>query len=124
MTLATTLENLDINQIKLKLKEREAHILSRLETISGNLKAEKSGISQEDVASDYESQAKDQAFQRIDTNNLKDIRAALKRIDDGEYGECIECCEEIAVERLKANEIVEMCITCQTKEEQLRKHYN
>lgn len=43
---------------------------------------------------------------------LKRIESALKRIKDGGYGECMECGEEIAVARLKANPVVTLCIRC------------
>ncbi len=48
---------------------------------------------------------------------LKKITAALQRIDDGGYGECLECGEEIAEARLSTNPAVTLCIKCaQAKE--------
>lgn len=48
---------------------------------------------------------------------LKRIKAALARIDDGSFGECFECGKEIAAGRLKANPTVTLCIKCaQAKE--------
>lgn len=43
---------------------------------------------------------------------LKRIDAALKRIEDGSYGECLECGNAIAEARLKANPAVTLCIKC------------
>jgi len=40
------------------------------------------------------------------------IEAALKRIDEGEYGICTACGEEIAAKRLAADPIVATCIRC------------
>ena len=40
------------------------------------------------------------------------IEAAIKRIDEGEYGYCTACGEEIAEKRLAADPIVATCIAC------------
>ena len=39
-------------------------------------------------------------------------KSALKRIADGEYGECLECGEEIAAKRLQHDPTLPLCITC------------
>lgn len=39
-------------------------------------------------------------------------RAALLRIDDGEFGYCLECGEEIARKRLGHDPSLALCITC------------
>jgi DnaK suppressor protein len=49
---------------------------------------------------------------------LKKIDGALKRIEDGTYGDCEECGERIDPRRLKARLFVTLCISC--KEEQER----
>ena len=41
------------------------------------------------------------------------LRAAIDRVDDGSYGICLECEEEIAPNRLKAIPWAELCIRCQ-----------
>jgi DnaK suppressor protein len=40
------------------------------------------------------------------------IDAALKRLDDGTYGECVICGETIAPKRLELDPAVPTCITC------------
>jgi len=40
------------------------------------------------------------------------VRAALARIDEGEFGYCMECGEEIAEKRLALDPTVPTCITC------------
>src|SRR5215469_4668465 len=44
---------------------------------------------------------------------LKMIGAALGRIDDGTYGECLKCGQEIGPKRLEAIPWARYCITCQ-----------
>src|SRR5258708_5552596 len=50
---------------------------------------------------------------------LKKVEEALKRIDDGDFGECDECGEDIEVRRLEARPTATLCVAC--KEEQERK---
>ncbi len=40
------------------------------------------------------------------------IDAALRRIDDGSYGECLECGEPIAAGRLEADPTAPRCLAC------------
>jgi DnaK suppressor protein len=40
------------------------------------------------------------------------VEAAIKRIDDGDYGYCISCGEEIAPKRLEVDPTVPICIRC------------
>jgi len=48
---------------------------------------------------------------------LQKIGAALKRIDQEEYGYCLECDEEIAEPRLKLDPATSLCIACASKKE-------
>jgi DnaK suppressor protein len=49
---------------------------------------------------------------------VRQIQAALKRMDDGEYGECVACGEEISPGRLSARPMATHCIDCMTELEQ------
>ena len=43
---------------------------------------------------------------------LQRIEAAFKRIEDGEFGECASCGEDIAIKRLQLDPAVAVCIGC------------
>ncbi|MGQ9695889.1 MAG: RNA polymerase-binding protein DksA [Thermodesulfobacteriota bacterium] len=45
------------------------------------------------------------------------IKEALQRIEEGSFGICEECGEEISEERLKARPVTTLCIECKTKAE-------
>jgi DnaK suppressor protein len=45
------------------------------------------------------------------------IKEALARIEDGTFGICEECGEDITDERLKARPVTTLCIECKTKAE-------
>ncbi|MGD8542799.1 MAG: RNA polymerase-binding protein DksA, partial [Desulfobacteraceae bacterium] len=52
---------------------------------------------------------------------IKKIKKALARIDNGSFGICETCGEEISIERLRARPVTTQCIECKTKEEALEK---
>jgi DnaK suppressor protein len=57
----------------------------------------------------------DLAISNIDrgSKQLRDVRAALRRIRDGSFGVCEECEEEIHLKRLVAIPWASLCIHCQ-----------
>jgi DnaK suppressor protein len=52
---------------------------------------------------------------------IKKIKAALERIENGTYGICESCGEDITLKRLKARPVTTQCIDCKSKEEALEK---
>src|SRR4051794_37190616 len=48
-----------------------------------------------------------------ESNLLRNVRLALARIDDGSYGTCLHCDEEIKTKRLDAVPWTPYCIRCQ-----------
>jgi DnaK suppressor protein len=49
------------------------------------------------------------------------IREALDRIEDGEFGECEDCGDQIGEARLKARPVTTLCIECKTEQERQEK---
>jgi DnaK suppressor protein len=52
-------------------------------------------------------------------DRVNKLAAAIERLDDGEYGTCVECGEAIAPARLRALPEVETCVRCQDRLERL-----
>ncbi len=48
---------------------------------------------------------------------ISKIDEALMRIDDGSYGKCEECGNEIGFARLKARPVTTLCIECKSSQE-------
>ena len=48
---------------------------------------------------------------------IKKIKKALDRIENGTFGICETCGEDISIARLKARPVTTQCIDCKTKEE-------
>ncbi len=61
-------------------------------------------------------------FANRERKMLGKIRFAMQRIDEGEYGTCIECGVPIGYKRLLVRPVATMCIDCKTEEEQLENH--
>jgi DnaK suppressor protein len=57
-------------------------------------------------------QAMTQAAARLTAMEVQRIRTALKRMESGDYGYCINCEEEIAEGRLGVDPSVLTCIAC------------
>ena len=52
---------------------------------------------------------------------LKKIDEAIEKIDNGTYGICDVCGEEINIKRLEARPVTTMCIECKTEQEEEEK---
>jgi len=55
---------------------------------------------------------------------LDKIEKALRKIEDGSFGTCEECGEEISVKRLEARPETTLCIRCKEDQERLEKDYS
>ncbi len=88
---------------------------STLENLSG------SDQTPADLA-DRASQESDQFFtlrlRDRDRKLVNKIKAALERIEDGTYGICESCGQEISIPRLKARPVTTLCIECKSKQEE------
>ena len=45
------------------------------------------------------------------------IREALQRIEDGNFGQCEDCGDDIGIDRLNARPVTTLCIECKRKQE-------
>lgn len=58
------------------------------------------------------------SFQDHEDSVLKEVQAALKRIEEGNYGYCEETGQEIGVKRLQAIPYARYCVEVQSQKEQ------
>ena len=68
-----------------------------------------------------QAQAMSQASGRRTEAKLRSIDAALKRVDEDEYGYCQSCDELIAEKRLEFDPAALLCIACAEKAEDQRR---
>ena len=101
----------ELNKYKqiLEAKKAElAHVLRNREAIA----IEKSPDALDEVQHAAE---RELAIRNLDRESglLRHVKLALTRIDDGSYGTCLHCDEEINPKRLAAVPWAPFCITCQ-----------
>ena len=54
---------------------------------------------------------------------FKKIDKALAKIEDGSFGTCEECGDEIGTKRLEARPVTDLCVKCKEDQEQREKEY-
>ena len=59
---------------------------------------------------------------RRDMRELQELDAALTRLADGTYGVCLDCGDDIPIERLRVNPGAKRCIRCQSVYEKTHTH--
>ncbi len=55
-----------------------------------------------------------EAVERRDVEELQQVRSAIERLDAGTYGDCEECGEAIALQRLLVEPAAARCASCQS----------
>ncbi|MCA9971763.1 MAG: TraR/DksA C4-type zinc finger protein [Anaerolineales bacterium] len=66
------------------------------------------------LAQSYAQREREVALRDIEQTRLAQIEAALRRLDEGTYGRCTRCGQQIAPGRLRVMPDAPLCITCQT----------
>jgi DnaK suppressor protein len=54
---------------------------------------------------------------------IRKIDEAIKRIEDGSYGYCVETGEEIGIKRLEARPVATLCVEAQERRERRERQY-
>lgn len=106
-------------ELRDELVERHAEIGRRVQAIEGDLRQTTRERSRDwdDRAQESEN---DEVLEQLDDqgrDELEQIDIALRRFEAGAYGVCIDCEEEIPIERLRARPAAVRCVACaQAKE--------
>ena len=98
-------------QLRADLEQRLAQMLDRLASIKRDVTREHSGDSAEQ-AQERENDEVVDAIGNETAQSIRDIRAAIERIDDGSYGLCDSCGKEIGEARLKVVPEATRCVNC------------
>ncbi len=116
----------ELDTLKAMLDEEKQKILRHLEDLTDSSEEglQDSSGDEVDIASMEISQASLQKIGKRETYLLKKIDLALKKMEEGTYGECEECGEQISVARLMARPVAQLCIDCKTEQESLERRYN
>jgi RNA polymerase-binding transcription factor DksA len=98
-------------ELKQELEKRLAILQSRLASIKRDVTQGHSGDSAEQ-AQERENDEVVDAIGNETAQSIRDIQAALGRIDDGTYGICDSCGEDISPARLQVVPEATRCVNC------------
>jgi RNA polymerase-binding transcription factor DksA len=101
----------DLAAAKARLEASLVELEGRLATLARDL-SEPPSSDWEDLAIEQED---DEALEHqglLVEREIASVRRALGRIQDGTYGTCVRCGEEVAPERLAARPEAALCINC------------
>jgi RNA polymerase-binding transcription factor DksA len=96
---------------KAQLEDRLAHLTARLNTIGTELDTHNSR-DWEELATEREHDEALEAMGKSGKQEIRMIKAALKRIDEDEYGYCVTCGNKIADARLDLLPYTPFCSNC------------
>src|SRR3984893_8378902 len=101
----------ELNKYKEALEIKQAELVRVLRNRDG-ITIEKSPDALDEVQNAAE---RELAIRNLDreSNLLRNVRAALRRMSEGEFGTCVHCEEEISPKRLIAVPWTPYCIGCQ-----------
>lgn len=104
----------DVAKFQQALLKRLSELDSRLHEIEDELEAPRSK-DWEEMAVEREGEEVLESLGHAGQDEIRGIRAALRRIQDGEYGYCVKCGDEISDERLGVLPAAALCKTCASK---------
>ena len=116
-------------------KKQQAHFKAKLEAMSQDIldEAEKTLLEMTDQSENYPDPA-DRATAESNRNFelrkfgftlewIRTIKEALDRLDNGTYGFCESCEDDISAKRLEARPVTTLCVKCKTAQEQHEKEH-
>ena len=125
------------NLSKSQLKSLKAKLLDRQRVLTEEIKAKRERTAAEgnEDAIGVVGDAGDESVMREitdlslqeagrDMEELQEIDAALRRMEDGDYGDCEECGGEIDFRRLEVQPTASRCLPCQAQHEKTYAHKN
>lgn len=102
---------MDHKETRRLLEERETVLSRRVGKIERDLQSEHSADSEEQATE----RGNEPVLEALDEKilaELEEIRLALRRMEEGSYGICVTCEEEIPAARLEALPTTVRCVQC------------
>lgn len=97
-----------------QLLKRKAELTERLQAIEVELDSHQSR-DWEELATEREGDEVLEGMGSSGQAELRQLEIALKRLDEGDYGYCAQCGDEIAAQRLDLLPTTPLCATCAAK---------
>lgn len=108
-----------ISELREELERERAELANKSKLALDELsrKHERGGQDTGDESSQEEATSKLLRLKDREKKYLTKINTALERMEDGVYGECVECGDEIPEKRLRARPAAVYCISCKEERE-------
>ncbi len=107
---------------KVLLQQKEDLLQNARQTLSGDIHLDPDDFPDEiDTASSEMNLAFQGRLRERERGLISKINQALDKIEDGVYGECESCGEQISLKRIQARPVAELCIDCKAEQEQLER---
>jgi DnaK suppressor protein len=115
-----TMKKEDLEYFHTLLTERLNELLKHADsTVTGMTQPKENFADPTDRASHEAERSFELRIRDREHKLIKKIKKALERIENGTFGRCETCEEEISIERLKARPVTTQCIECKTREENM-----
>ncbi len=102
---------MDLNKLKKQLLETKAELEKRVTTIHSHARKPLDANSSEQAA-ELGNVEVVSALETEAVEELASIEAAMQRLEDGSYGTCITCSEDISEQRLSVRPESLQCVGC------------
>lgn len=117
-----SLTSLEISAFKQQLEQQLAELLMRAdETVSVLSKEGEATADPLDRAALDSGREHNLRFRERESRLIRKIKTALEKIDEGVFGICESCGDDIPLARLKARPVTAYCIQCKTRMENWEK---
>ena len=108
----------DFRQQLLQLQEDLAGLKTTAAAASGIVELDQTSVGRLSRMDALQGQAMSKEQGRRRELELQKISAALRRIEAGDYGYCLDCDEPIAIQRLTLDPAATLCISCASAREE------
>lgn len=115
-----------IEEFRQLLNDEKKRLLHKAaNTIKHEIELSKDDMADEaDLASALTDQSLSLRLRGRERYLIDKIDLAIERINQGEFGECVVCGDDISIQRLRARPVTTMCIACKEEQERREKLYS
>jgi DnaK suppressor protein len=123
--MPTTMNKTQLKKFRTLLEEKRDEIVRRAQqTLSEDMALDSNELPDEmDLASTEYLQSFTFRLRGREKSFLSKIQKAIEKIDQGDFGNCEECGEEISLKRLEARPETTLCIRCKEEQEREEKDF-
>jgi DnaK suppressor protein len=112
---------MEISIARKRLEEMRADLDRTVSVITGEHPLVRGGSAEAgDAGANLTEADRNAASMQTAMSHRAEILAALARIDDGSYGQCVDCAGPVPEPRLEARPATARCVPCQTKRDRRR----